>query len=283
MTGGITRVDKSTIRKNFTNILYSNKLFLTSLMVLAALVAVLAPIPPAMAESPQEITVSAAASLKNSFEEIGKAFGARQKGVKVIFNFASSGDLVRQIEAGAPVDVFASAAIREMDSLEKKNLILPGTRSNFAANGLVLVRPASATVQLKSFGDLRNSAVKRIAIGTPASVPAGMYAEQTLRYYGIWEEIKPKLVFGENVRQVLDYVARGEVDAGIVFATDAGVRTKDVTVVTVAPVESHAAILYPIGVVKDTKNSKLAKAFVDFVLSAEGKGILTKYGFKGAK
>jgi molybdate transport system substrate-binding protein len=236
-----------------------------------------------VAASSDEITVSAAASLTNSFREIAAAFEINKKNVKVHLNFASSGDLMRQIEGGAPVDIFASAATREMDELEKKKLIVTGTRCNFAENGIVLIKQTSSRIVLKSFSDLKNPDIKKIAIGNPASVPAGMYAEQTLRYLKIWDNIKDKLIYGEHVRQVLDYVARGEVDAGIVFSTDASVRAKDVTVVMAAPESSCNKALYPIAIVRDSKNEALSKIFVDFVLSPEGKKILEKYGFKSLK
>ncbi len=237
----------------------------------------------ALAAATNEITVSAAASLKNSFEEIGKAFEMKEKGAKVYFNFASSGDLMRQIEGGAPVDVFASAATREMDALEGKKLLLPGTRYDFAGNSVVLVRPASGKVGLKSFADLKGKDIKKIAIGNPATVPAGMYAEQALKYFKVWDDIRNKLIFGENVRQVLDYVARGEVDAGIVFSTDAGVRANEVAVAALSPEESHGKVVYPIAVIKKTKNENLARAFVHFVRSPEGRKILEKYGFKAVR
>jgi molybdate transport system substrate-binding protein len=233
-----------------------------------------------LAAAPNEITVSAAASLKNAFEDIGKAFEVQNKGIKVYFNFGTSGDLKRQIESGAPVDVFASAALREMDDLERQGGLVTGTMRNFAANEIVLARPSASSIQLKSFGDLTRQEIKMVAIGNPPSVPAGMYAEQVLKYFGVWEGIKGKLVFGESVRQVLDYVARGEVDAGIVFSTDALVRSKDVAVVMKAPAGSHMAVLYPIAMVKNTKNEKVAKGFVDFVMSDDAKRILERYGFK---
>jgi len=233
-----------------------------------------------LAAPPNEITVSAAASLKNAFEDMGKAFEDQNKGIKVYLNFASSGDLKKQIEAGAPVDVFASAAQREMDDLERKGGLVAGTRRNFAANEMVLTRPSASTIKLKSFNDLTRQEVKKIGIGNPSSVPAGMYAEQVLKYYGVWETIKDKLIFGESVRQVLDYVARGEVDAGVVFSTDALVRSKDVVVVMKAPEGSHVEVVYPIAVVKNTKNEKVAKGFVDFVMSDNAKRILERYGFK---
>ena len=238
--------------------------------------------PAVFAASSGEITVSAAASLTNAFQDIGKAFEARNKGIKVYFNFGSSGDLKRQIEGGAPVDVFASAALREMDDLERQGGVAAGTRRGFAANGMVLVKPAASGTRLETFTDLVKPEFKRIAIRNPASVPAGMYAEQVLKHFRVWDAIKDKLVFGESVRQVLDYVARGEVDAGMVFSTDALTRPKDVTVTMKAPEVSHVAVIYPIAIVKNTKNEKAAKTFVDFVMSDEGKRILEKYGFKGS-
>jgi molybdate transport system substrate-binding protein len=233
--------------------------------------------------SSNEITVSAAGSLTNSFREIVAAFETKKENVKIHLNLGSSGDLMRQIEGGAPVDVFASAAAREMDELERKKLIITGTRYNFAENSIVLIKQTSSKITFKTFSDLKNTDIKKIAIGNPASVPAGMYAEQTLKNLKILDNIKDKMIYGEHVRQVLDYVARGEVDAGIVFSTDASVRAKEVTFVMAAPEGSYKKALYPIAVIRDTKNEALAKLFVDFVLSTEGKRILEKYGFKSLK
>ena len=233
----------------------------------------------------QELTVSAAASLTNAFKEIGTSFEASQANTtkaKVLMNFASSGALMQQIAGGAPVDVFASAAQREMNELEKKGLVIVSTRRDFAANGIVLIKPASSKAALKGFEDLKNTGIKKIAIGNPASVPAGMYAQEALKYFKIYDDIKDKLIFGEHVRQVLDYVARGEVDAGVVFSTDAMVRSKEVTIVAPAPGKSHKKILYPVAVVKDSKKIDLSKSFIDFLVSPEGKRILAKYGFTAA-
>ena len=169
-----------------------------------------------------------------------------------------------------------------MDDLERKGGLVAGSRHNFAGNEMVLARPSASTIQLKSFNDLIRQEVKKIGIGNPSSVPAGMYAEQVLKYYGVWETIKDKLIFGESVRQVLDYVARGEVDVGVVFSTDALVRSKDVVVVMKPPEGSHVEVVYPIAVVKNTKNEKVAKGFVDFVMSDNARKIFEKYGFKAS-
>jgi molybdate transport system substrate-binding protein len=227
-----------------------------------------------------EIIVSAAMSLKNTFEEIGKAYARKNRGAKVVFNFGPSGGLVRQIESGAPVDVFASASPKEMDELERKGLTVPGSRLNFAANTLVLVVPRGPQKRVGSFPDLKTDAVRRIATGDPKTVPAGRYAEEIFRYYGLSDRIKEKLILAGNVRQVLDYTARGEVDAGVVYKTDVVSRPAGVEIVAEAPEEAHEPTLYPIAAVKGTKNEGAAEAFISLVASAEGKKILKQYGFK---
>jgi molybdate transport system substrate-binding protein len=233
------------------------------------------------AQSPptQEITVSAAISLKNAFEEIGKTFAQRHPGTKVVFNFGASGDLARQIEAGAPVDLFASAAQKDMDDIGKKDLIAANSKKDFAKNGVVLVKPAHSTIPLQTLTDLQKKEIRKIAIGNPKTVPAGRYAEEGLRHHNLWDAVKDKLIFAENVRQVLDYVARDEVDAGLVYSTDVMARSKEVKVVMKLPEGSHWPVVYPIGVIKRTKVEALSRAFVDFVISAEGQNILSQYGF----
>ena len=230
------------------------------------------------AEPPKELTVSAAISLKNAFEEIEKLYEVKHTGTKVLFNFGASGDLARQIEGGAPVDVFASAAQKDMDDLAAKGFILPGSRADFVKNTLVLITPKTGVVT--SFADLTSDRVKRIAAGNPKTVPAGRYAAEVFDYYKIAGAIKDKLIYAENVRQVLDYVARGEVDAGIVYATDAAVRSAETHIVTEAPEASHKPVVYPIAVVKATNNESAAKSFIEMVRSKEGSAVLKKYGFR---
>jgi molybdate transport system substrate-binding protein len=230
--------------------------------------------------STHEITVSAAISLKNAFEEIGKTFMEKHPSAKVIFNFGGSGDLARQIEAGAPVDVFASAAQKDMDDLDQKDMIVKGTRKDFAGNSIVLVIPTKSAIPMTSFNDLRRGEIQKIAIGNPKTVPAGRYAEEVIRYFNLWDVVKDRLIFAENVRQVLDYVARGEVDAGMVYSTDALVRAKEVRIVAEAPEQSHRPVVYPIAVVKGSKKETLAREFIAVVTSREGEKILEKYGFR---
>ena len=237
-------------------------------------------IPEITAQSTYEITISAAISLKNAFEDIGRIFQEKNPGGRLLFNFGGSGDLARQIEAGAPVDVFASAAQKDMDDLDQKDMIVKGTRKDFARNSLVLITPAKSAMQLTSLNDLRRGEIQKIAIGNPKTVPAGRYAEEVLRHFNLWDILRDKLIFAENVRQVLDYVVRGEVDAGMVYSTDALVRAKEVKIVSEAPIESHQPIIYPIAIVKGSKKEGLAKEFIDVVTSREGEKILERYGFR---
>jgi molybdate transport system substrate-binding protein len=250
---------------------------LTALVLLIALVATVG----VKAQSPpsRELTVSAAISLKNAFEDLAMVFAPKNPGVKVLFNFGGSGDLARQIEAGAPVDVFASAAQKDMDDVDQKGLLAAGSRRDFTRNSLVLVRPAIGSGKLTSANDLVKGDVKRIAVGNPKSVPAGRYAEEALRKLNLWDNLKEKLIFGENVRQVLDYVARGEVDAGVVYSTDAAIRGREVEIVARLPEESHQPIVYPIAVIKGSRQEPLAKSFIEGVISADGQRILGRYGF----
>jgi molybdate transport system substrate-binding protein len=234
----------------------------------------------AMAESTTEITVSAAISLKNAFEEIGKIYESRNTAFKVVFNFGASGDLMAQIKGGAPVDVFASAALKDMDELDRDGLIVRDTRTNFVANTVVLIAPSRSKIALSSFEDLKRPEVMKIAVGNPKTVPAGRYTEETFQYYRISDKINKKLVFAENVRQVLDYVARNEVDAGVVYSTDAMVRQQEVKIVMTAPEDSHKPIIYPIAVIKGTKSENAARAFISLVTSDEGGKILSTFGFK---
>jgi molybdate transport system substrate-binding protein len=238
--------------------------------------------PPSASGQNRPIVVGAAISLKESFNELGGVY-ERRTGTKVTFTFAASGELEKQIEAGAPVDVFAGAAEKEMDELQAKNLIDRATRFDFARNSLVLVVPADSKLQLQTFSDLEKPSVARIAIGNPKTVPAGQYAQQLLRNTQIWPKIDSRLILGENVRQVLDYVARGEVDAGIVYATDVQVAQGKVLVAARAAEGDYGPILYPLAVIQDSASANAAKGFVDLVLSPEGIQILKKHGFQPAK
>lgn len=224
----------------------------------------------------EELVVSAAASLTNAFREVGGAFERAQTDVKVTFNFAASGPLLQQIENGAPVDVFVSADQETMNAAEKKQLTVSATRRNFVSNQLVLVQPKSG-LPLKGIGDLAHQAVRRIAVGNPASVPVGRYTRDVLQAEQLWDAVQPRVINADSVRQVLDYVARGEVDAGFVYATDAAIARDKVTVVTA--ISTLRPVVYPIAIVSTSKKPKLADSFVAFVLAPEAQAILQKYGF----
>jgi molybdate transport system substrate-binding protein len=233
------------------------------------------------AAQPREFTVSAAISLKTAFEELG-ALHEKRGGAHVLFNFGASGDLLRQIAAGAPVDVFAAAAQQDMDEADKQGLLLAGTRADFAGNRVALVVPAGSKLKLKSCSDLAKPAVKRIAIGNPWTVPVGRYAMEILAYHKLATSLKERLVYGENARQVLDYVARGEVDAGVVYATDAASRPHDVRVVCQTPESSHSPVVYPMAVVGQSAHEQEARAFLALVLSDDGQQVLRRFGFQPA-
>ena len=224
-----------------------------------------------------DITVSAAASLTNAFTEVKDAFTKKYPDVKVTTNFAASNPLLRQIEEGAPVDVFASADQATMDKASKSGVIDDTSRKDFALNGLALIVPADSKLAIAGPEDLNKAGVQKIAVGNPESVPAGRYAKASLTSTGQWETLQPKYIMGESVRQTLDYVSRGEVDAGIVYMTDAKQAGDKVRVVKV--LSGHDPVLYPIAVIKKAAAPKEAVMFIDFVLSEEGTAILSKYGF----
>lgn len=227
----------------------------------------------------QELTISAAISTKDAVEALGKRFTHAHPGVRLRYNFGASGELQKQIEAGAPVDVFVSAAQRQMDELERRGLIVPASRRVFARNVLVAIKPADSTVDLSKPADLLHPRVQKIVIGNPKTVPVGQYTEESLRALGLWDRLQPRLVFAENVRQALDYVARGEVDAGFVYATDAVLRRERVREAFRPPEDTYRPVTYPVAVVKDSKLAALAQAFVDLLVGPEGRAVLGRLGF----
>ncbi|CBE68201.1 MAG: molybdate ABC transporter substrate-binding protein [Candidatus Methylomirabilis oxygeniifera] len=233
----------------------------------------------ASAASKRELLVSAAISLKEPLQEIGALFEQRHPEVKVVFNWGASGALQQQIEHGAPVDLYISAASKQMDELEAKGLLLNETRHTLAANLLVLIRSSGLRFDLASFKDLTKSEIKLIAVGSPRTVPAGEYAQMVLTSLGLWDSLQPKLIFTENVRQALAYVVRGEVEAALVYATDAQRAGESVRVIAVAPEGSAPLARYPIAVIKTSQQPTVARAFVDLALSEGGQQILKAHGF----
>lgn len=231
----------------------------------------------AMASHAQEVTVSAAASLTNAFQAVGQAFEKTRPGTKVTFNFAASGPLLAQIQQGAPVDVFASADQETMDRAAKAKLLAEGSRADFARNTLVLIVPSTATATPQKLADLGGAAYKRISTGTPSSVPVGRYTMASVQEAGLTATLEPKWVYGESVRQVLNYVARGEVDAGFVYRTDALIE-KDKTRIALT-VPTTTPVSYPIAQVAASKNAAVGKDFIAFVRSDAGQQILDSFGF----
>ncbi len=225
----------------------------------------------------QELMVSAAASLTNAFKELAPLFEAKHPGSKVLLNFAASDALVQQVAKGAPVDVLACADQESMDKAETQKLLTAGSRQNFAGNSLVLIVPTDSALTIRSVADLAQASVTRIAMGNPASVPAGRYTQQALEQGKLWSAVQPKAIYALSVRQSLDYVARGEVDAGFVYNTDAAIQKTKVRVVSTVP--STVAITYPAAVIASSKNAALAQQFIDFTLSSAGQAVLGQYGF----
>lgn len=227
--------------------------------------------------SAQQLTVSAAASLTDAFKEIGSKFEAAKPGATLRFNFAASGVLLQQIAQGAPVDVFASADQDTMNRGGEQKLIAADTRRDFASNTLVLVAPLQAAPAVLTLAALGKPEVRRIAVGKVASVPVGRYTQQALEAVQLWAPLQPKLVFADNVRQVLDYVSRGEVEAGFVYRTDAELLKDKVRIAMT--VGGHAPVTYPAAVVADSRQAALARDFVAFLGGAEAQAILARHGF----
>lgn len=224
-----------------------------------------------------DITVSAAASLTNAFQDIGREFEGANPGSKILFNFGSSGQLVQQITRGAPVDAFAAADQESMDRAEKGGAIERASRFNFVRNEMVVVVPADSAAGASGLADLKGSAFARIAIGNPDSVPAGRYAKLALDKGALWDALKEKMINTQNVRQALDYVARGEADAGFVYATDA--RLLPARVKVAFKVDVPANILYPVAATRGGGNQRGGLAFVEFLKTETAQRILARYGF----
>ena len=224
-----------------------------------------------------ELTVAAASSLKDALTEIKTVYEESNKNVKVTFSFGASGALQQQIENGADVDIFISAAVKQMDSLEEKGLIISETRKNFLGNQVVLIVPKDSTL-ITDFKDLTLDKVKQIGLGEPKGVPVGQYAEEILSNLNILKQLQEKAVYGNNVKEVLTWVETGNVDAGIVYLTDAMISGK-VRIAAAAPEGSHKPVYYPAAVMKGSKNPEQAKEFTEFLYGSKAKAVFEKYGF----
>ena len=230
---------------------------------------------PSTSAARDELTVAAAADLTPAFEEIGREFEAANK-TKVIFMFGSTGMLTRQIENGAPVDLLAAANVSYVDDLDKKGLIIPDSRAIYGRGRITIWTSDTSNLRLQGIADLARPEVMRIAIANPDHAPYGLAAKQALESVGIWERVKPKLVYGDNIRQTMQYAETGNVDVSIV-ALSLSIQSHGRW--TLIPEELHQPLDQGLGIIKTTKNEKAARAFASFLAGPQGQAIMKKYGF----
>lgn len=226
----------------------------------------------------EEITVSAAASLSNAFKDIAVQYEKQYPHSKIKLNTAGSGTLLQQVLKGAPVDVLAFADEETMDKAAAQGVIDTATRRNFARNSLVVAAPAAGKLRIGSLHDLTHYRFDRIAVSNPASVPVGRYAKAALEKAGVWQTLQPKIINTQHVRQSLDYIARGEVDAGFVYNTDAVLMKDKVKILKHVP--TGKPVTYPVAVTKQSTARAEAERFVRYILSAQGQAVLNRYGFQ---
>ncbi|GGF60611.1 molybdate ABC transporter substrate-binding protein [Azorhizobium oxalatiphilum] len=245
-----------------------------------ALAAVVGAAVPTFARAQEAVTVFAAASMTNAIQDISKAYTEKTK-VPVRTSFAASSDLAKQIQSGAPANVFISADTRWMDFMEKNDLVVKDTRVEPIGNSLVVIVPSTkpTKITINSSFDFETLLGKdgKLVTGIPESVPVGVYAKAALTKLGLWDKVRPHVVGAESVRAALALVERGEAAAGIVYATDAAVA-KNVTVAGTFPADSHDPVVYPFAIVKG-QDTPAAKAFFEYLLSPEAKAVYAKYGF----
>ena len=222
-----------------------------------------------------EITVAAASDLTPAFEEIGRAFESTYK-TKVVFVFGSTGMLTRQIENGAPIDLFAAASMSYIDELDQKGLVIPDSKAIYARGRITLWTPSDSTLRLEGIKDLTRPEVTRIAIANPDHAPYGLAARQALESAGIWESVKPKLVYGDNIRQTLQYAQTGNVEVAIVALS---LSKESHGRWSLIPEELHKPLDQGLGIMKSTKNEQSARAFATFLTGPQGRAVMEKYGF----
>lgn len=226
---------------------------------------------------PVELLISAAASLTECMDELKAAYMQEHPEVTIKANYGSSGALQQQIEQGAPADIFFSAGLSQMNALVAKGLMDEGTVKDLLENKLVLIIPMGGK-NLASLQDLVSSDITKIAVGDPKSVPAGQYADEAFRSLGLYDAVKGKLIYAKDVREVLTWVETGNVQAGFVYETDAKI-SKKIVISAVAPEGSHKRVIYPVGVLTESKHPAEAKAFVEHFFTDEAKAVFAKYGF----
>lgn len=229
-------------------------------------------------ETETTLTISAASSLKDVMGDIKQLYTQEKPTVTITYNFGASGALQQQIEQGAPIDIFISAATKQIDTLQEKKLLIDDTRKNLLTNKVVLIVPTN-NPGISDWKNLTDSKIKQVAFAEPGSVPAGKYAQEVLTSLGIFDKVKVKTVFAKDVRQVLNYVETGNVDAGIVYQTDAKL-SKKVRVVAIAADNLHSPIVYPVALLKRSQNQATAREFIQFLDSKQSTDVFEKYGFK---
>ncbi len=245
------------------------------LFILLIIISLLLPACQRKEQEEKELMVGAAASLKNVMERLKDSYEEKE-GISLVFTYASSGTLEQQIRQGAPIDIFLSASDSQIKSLSADQYLLENTITELLENQVVLIVPSDSTLNLTGFEDIPRAL--KIAIGDPASVPAGKYAIEVFEYYGLLDEVEKAAVYGKDVTEVLTWVSSGNADAGVVYSTEA-VLSDQVTVVAAAPEGSHSRVVYPGAVVKGTKLEEAAKDFLEYLGSEEAKKVFEEYGF----
>lgn len=241
--------------------------------------------PPSPDSSPAvsvQLMISAAASLTESLEEIKPLYEASHPGVTLVFNFGASGTLQKQIENGAKADLFLSAGAKQMKALVEGKFIAAASQQNLLLNELVVIVPAKDGHPVATLADLTDAAFKKLAIGTPESVPAGSYTQETLEKAGLWQALQSKIVYTKDVKQVLNYVETGNTEAGFVYKTDALTST-DATIVYTVDKSSHSPITYPIGIIQATEHPAETDTLYRYLTSPEALEIFVKHGFLSAE
>ncbi|WP_169713727.1 molybdate ABC transporter substrate-binding protein [Paludifilum halophilum] len=236
---------------------------------------------PSFSQKRVELHILAASSLTEAVKELETVYEASQPEIDIVVSYASSGKLKQQIEQGAPADVFLSAGEKEVKELERKGLVNPAERADLLRNELVLIIPEEGRQPVKKFENLADSPVDKLALGLPETVPAGRYAMEALRGTDQWNDLRSRVVYGGNVRQVLSHVAAGNADAGLVYRTDLS-ASRSVKVADVVPPDTYPPIRYPAAVIEGSDHPKQARSFYRWLKGKKAQSIFKKHGFKGA-
>ncbi|GKZ03598.1 molybdate ABC transporter substrate-binding protein [Paraclostridium bifermentans] len=237
---------------------------------------------PKKEDSSEKVTlsISAAASLKEAMEKIEKDYEKSNPNVDLVVNFGGSGSLQKQIEQGAPCDVFISAGEKQIKELDEKKLLEENTYKNLVKNDLVLIAPKNSDIS--SINDLTTDKVKKLGVGEPESVPAGKYASEVLTNLNLADKVKDKLVFAKDVKQVLAWTQSENTQAGFVYYSDT-LGVDNIKIVETTKESTHSPIVYPVAVIKDSKVPDEAKKFEDYLFSQKGQDILVNCGYKTIK